>query len=279
MNKIKILLFAFFAMFTSTMVMGCSDDDDNYRYETLPVEVQKAFSNKYPGARVDSWERKNIYYVLEFTINKTEAEAWFENSEWKMTETDIKYDSLPAAVASSFKSGPYADWRVDDVDMVERLGMPTLYIIEVEKGKNEVELYYFEDGRLFKEVVDDDDDIYLPQVPSKITNAINEMYPGALVIDVDFEKGYYEVEILYENREMEMLFDNNYKWLYTKWDATPAELSDAVLNYIENAYPDYEIDDVEVYSSAKSGIYFEIELEKGNSEVKIRIKANGELLS
>lgn len=279
MKKIKILLFAFLAMFTTTTVLGCSDDDDNNSFETLPASVQKAFSNKYPDSRFEEWEKKGGYYVIEFNNNNTEAEAWFNDDEWQMTETDIRYNDLPAAVKTAFKSSAYADWRVDDVDMVERLKMPTLYILDVEKGKMEYELYYLEDGSLLKEIADsDNDDVYLPQVPAEITKAINTMYPGAVILDVEMEKGMYEAEIMYENIEREVVFDHNFKWMYTKWDVRPSELSDAVLNYIQSTYPGYVVDDVEVYSTEADGIYFQIELEKGNSEIEIRIKANGELV-
>lgn len=279
MNKMKFVVFAFLAMFTTTVV-GCSDDDDN-PFVTLPADVQKAFNDKYPDTRVEGWERKNSYYVIEFEIDRVEAEAWFENHVWKMTERDLRYENLPAAVAQAFKASAYADWKIDDIDVVERYGMPTLYIIEVEKGKQEVELYYFEDGKLLKEIVDtdDDDSSYLPQIPNGITAILNEMYPGAIVLDFEFEKGEYEVEIVYENKKREVVFDRNFKWVYTKWDSKPGELSDAVINFIENNYPGYEIDDVEVVHSYRNNeVYFVIELEKGESEIEIKIKANGELV-
>lgn len=279
MNKMKFIIFALLAMFTTTVV-GCSDDDDNYSYTELPADVQKAFSNKYPDTRVEKWTKRNAYYVIRFTLDKSKAEAWFDYNVWKMTEKDAKYENLPEAVVKAFKAGDYADWTIDDIDIVERLGMPTLYVIEVEKGKAEMELYYFEDGKLFKAVPDDaDTDFYLPQIPARLANVLNEMYPGAVVLDIEFEDGAYKVDIIYENKKREVAFNREYRWMYSKWDAQPGELSDAVLNFIENNYPDYEIDDVEVvHSNLNNGIYFIVELEKGDSEVVIKIKANGELL-
>ena len=46
------------------------------------------------------------------------------------------------------KAGKYADWRVDDVDKLTREGMETLYVIEVEKGESELDLFYLSTGIL-----------------------------------------------------------------------------------------------------------------------------------
>lgn len=278
MNKIKIMLYAIIAMFTTT-ISACSDDDDNNRFENLPVEVQKAFSNKYPDARVDEWEKKDIYYVIEFNIGRTEAEAWYEGSMWVMTELDATIDKIPAAVADAFKKSPYSQWRIDDIDIVERNAMPTLYVIEVEMGKNEAELYYFEDGTLFKEIIENDydDNGYLPQIPSKVKEAIVSMYPGAKILDAEFEKGMYEVEILHENLKKDVFFNHNLLWSFTKWDVRISDLPDAVISFIDKNYPGFKIDDAEIVTTANDGVYYEIELEKGESEVEIKITPSGEL--
>lgn len=66
------------------------------------------------------------------------------------TESDIPFESLPEAVKTSFNASEYARWRKEDVDKVERADMETIYVIEVEQGNQEMDLYYTEDGNLFK---------------------------------------------------------------------------------------------------------------------------------
>ena len=67
-----------------------------------------------------------------------------------MTESDIKYSSLPVVIRNSFESGEYGKWEVEDVDKLERSGMETIYIIEAELGEQEVALHYLENGTLVK---------------------------------------------------------------------------------------------------------------------------------
>lgn len=59
---------------------------------------------------------------------------------------------------SAFESSEYAKWKIDDVDMLERLDMETVYVIEVESGKQEFDLYYSAEGILIKNVADTDND-------------------------------------------------------------------------------------------------------------------------
>ncbi len=72
-----------------------------------------------------------------------------------MTETDLRYADLPLPVRSFYESSTYYNvWKVEDVDKLERKEMAVVYIIEVEKGNQEMDLYYSEDGILVKEVAD-----------------------------------------------------------------------------------------------------------------------------
>ena len=79
----------------------------------------------------------------------SDLSAWFDNGgEWYMTQTDIPFTMLPEAVRTAFAATEYAavPWSVDDVDMLEREGVETVYVIEVEKYDNgretEIDLYY-----------------------------------------------------------------------------------------------------------------------------------------
>ncbi len=278
MNKLKLMCLAFATMFT-TVLLSCSDDDDNVnRFEDLPAAVQKAFSNKYPDTPVEDWHRNSGYYVLEFDIDRCSAEAWFNTNEWKMTERDSDFGSLPVEVTASFKNSEYADWRVDDVDVVERAGMPVIYVLEVEKGREELELHFSADGTLRKVTVDYDDDNYLPELPSEIADSLMKMYPGAVILDFDYERNAYEVEIRHENMDKEVFFGKDFKYLSTRYEVPVNGLPEVVLKSIETSYPGYEIDEAEFVSLSGGGSYYEIELEKGDKEITIKVLSSGEIL-
>ena len=120
------LLLAGFA-FTS-----CDDSDDNY---TPDEKIVNVLYEKYPNAQRVDWELQHDHYVADFYDNNIEKEAWITTKgEWVMTESDILFNNLPDAVQTAFNESEYKDWRVDDVDMLERIEMETVYVIEVEKA-------------------------------------------------------------------------------------------------------------------------------------------------
>ena len=65
---------------------------------------------------------------------------------------------LPQEVKDAFKGGVYAQWRVDDVDIVERNGKDTLFVMDVEQGKDERLLYFNARGELVRESRSSNDD-------------------------------------------------------------------------------------------------------------------------
>ena len=277
MKKISMLLW----VLSAVIAIGLMSCDEHEKFSSLPESVQKAFNDKYPNARFDEWEMKHGYYVLDFRNAGTSAEAWFNSHQWVMTETDIRQDGLPVAVAQALQASKYATWRIDDIDFVERATMEPLYVIELEQGEAEVELTYLSDGTLIKEDLDLDDDAgyYLPELPVEILSKVDEMYPGAVVLEGEFEHNVYEVEILHQRVEKEVVFGRDFSWMYTSQDVRIADLPQVVLDLIHNQYEGYEIDDVELFVTASQGDFYEIELEKGMKEITIKVSVNGELIA
>lgn len=270
--KLSILALALCGLFAFT---SC-DDDNNY----LPDQtVTKAFDEKYPGVGKVEWETKSGYEVADFHLSGNKAEAWFDNKgNWVMTKTEINFGLLPEAVRKSLKSSEYKDWKSTDFDKLERSNAATVYVIEVEQGEQEFDLYYTEDGILLKAVPDDDNDNFQPTVvPQAITDAINEMYPGATVLEFDSEKTGFEVDILHNNIYKDVYFNTGNEWLYTEWDIKEVNLPDIIMNaYKASDYKDYRIDDIDVIENP-AGISYVLELEKGNDEVKMTISAEGKI--
>lgn len=272
-TKLSVLALAMCGMLAFT---SCDDDDNNY----LPDQtITKAFDEKYPDAGKVEWETKGGYEVAEFHVSGNETEAWFDNKgNWVMTKTEINFGLLPEAVRTSLKSSEYKDWKSTDFDKLERSNAATVYVIEVEQGEQEFDLYYTEDGILLKAVPDDDNDNFQPTVvPQAITDAINEMYPGATILEFDSEKTGFEVDILHNNIYKDVYFNTGNEWLYTEWDIKEANLPAIVMNaYKASEYKDYRIDDIDVIENP-AGISYVLELEKGNDEVKMTISAEGKI--
>lgn len=143
-KSIKLLALAAFSFLAFT---ACDDDDDdNLR---VPDNLSQALIVKYPAAQKIEWEKKGEYYVAECRVNGQEKDVWFNAAgEWKMTETEIYWSDLPVEVQNSFNSSTYVSWYQDDFDMLEYPTRSTLYVIEVEQGKTEHQLFYTADGNL-----------------------------------------------------------------------------------------------------------------------------------
>ena len=194
-TRMTIFVSLLLAGFTFT---SCDDNDDNY---TPDEKIVNVLYEKYPNAQRVDWKLQHDHYVADFYDNKIEKEAWITTKgEWVMTESDILFNNLPDAVQTAFNESEYKDWQREDVDMLERIEMETVYVIEVEKSKQEFDLFYAEDGTLIKAVEDiDNNNNYQPNmVPEVLKNFINEKYPQATIVDIEVEKGITEIDILHD---------------------------------------------------------------------------------
>lgn len=117
---------------------SCEKTENTPRQPAVSEQAQAALAAKYPSASNVSWQTKGGYVVASFSLPVSRAEAgsdlaaWFDNGgAWYMTETDIEFSMLPVAVQTAFSESEYASapWRVDDVDMLEREGVETIYVI------------------------------------------------------------------------------------------------------------------------------------------------------
>lgn len=266
----------------SLTLQSCDDDNDS-----IPVsdELRQALADKHGDAQRVEWETRGGYYVADFNEDNYEKEAWFDaNGTWQMTETDIPgLAALPAAVRTAFESSRYATWRVDDIDKLERNGLEPVYVIEVEQGNQEVDLYYSEGGLLIKEVAEGgtgggSSEGYLPSgLPAAVKAFIDENYPNARLVETDVEHDLLEVDIIHDNRAKELLFTSANEWISTSWDVYVQSLPQAVTAAVQGQYSGFRIDDAE-YVQTPAGDYYLLELERGEAELDIRITADGTIL-
>ena len=257
---------------------SCDDDDNNY----LPDQtVTKAFDTKYPDAGKVEWETKSGYEVADFQISGNDAEAWFDNKgNWLMTKTEINFGLLPEAIRKDLRANEYADWKYTDFDKLERSNAATIYVIEAEQGEKEVDLYYAEDGTLIKVVNDTDDDnshFQPTTIPQAITDAINEMYAGATIVDFDQEKNGFEVDILHNSVYKDVYFNAANEWISTEWDITEDKVPAIVMNALKASdYKNYRIEDIDQIEKP-AGTFYLFELEQGDNDVEVTISAEGNI--
>ena len=274
--KTRMTIFAslLLAGFTFT---SCDDNDDNY---TPDEKIVNVLYEKYPNAQRVDWELQHDHYVADFYDNNIEKEAWFNTKgEWVMTESDILFENLPKAIQTAFGESEYKDWRVDDVDMLERVEMETMYVIEVEKSKQEFDLFYAEDGTLIKAVEDiDNNDYYQPNtVPEVLKNFINNNYPQATIVDIEIEKGITEIDILHDNKAKELHFNNANERLNTTSDDKEREIQE-IADKVKAANPGFHIDDIDYKESADNSKVYIFELEQGDNERQVTVDMDGNII-
>ena len=273
--KTNLLLLAL--LISGFTLQSCNDDDNNPNPGNTVVE--SIFLQKYPSATRVDWEVKGTYYIADFWLNNQELEAWFSwDGEWFYTETDIAFNQLPEAIQTAFNQSEYAAWRIDDVDVVERNGMEIVYVIEVEQGKQEYDLYYTADGTLVKAIPDSDNsNSYLPtNLPESISSYITSNHPNARIVEVDIENGNYEVDIVDNRKHLELQFKTTGDWVYTKTeDLRQSDVPANVLTALQSSeYSGYRLDDIDYYETPTGNFYL-FELESGKIEVDVKVTLDG----
>ena len=272
----------------------------------VPEAILEQFKKQFPDAKNVTWENQaDGYYTASFTTDdnpQSHNTAWFNgHGHWDMTNYEIPFTAVPQAVKEAFEASDYGQsgsgWRVDDeVDVLERNSNETLYVIEVQKRENgketEIDLYFTASGILVKELADGDNynryEDYLPQQPAGDiqTWLENSPYKDAGIIDIEREDEGTEVELIYNGLKVEILFNHNQQWVYTKTEykrRNQSQVPETILNAIQasqawqNGYT--RLEDIDFYETSLSENFYCIELEnRFDDDVKIYIDENGNLL-
>ncbi len=295
----KQIKFITTALICGTITLSSCDKQNSDGY--IDNAVYAAFEREFPGAKDISWRTNGNYAIASFEWNgsragnDTDFTAWFDKTtaEFKMHEYDIPFSSLPQTVVNAFNESDYAKlpWKHDDeVDVIKKNGENlVLYVIEVEKEENnkdtEADLYYSEDGVLVKEVLDanqnpDYTDLLPTQPANDAYSWVESKYPGARIVDVEFEDGGVEVEFIFENIKHDALLTAGYEWIYTKKDynKNSSVLPEAAKSHITTNYPNYYIDDIEYYETNSKGNFFSVEIEgRNDNDIELQFYEDGTL--
>lgn len=166
MKKLKFTLLAACLAMTALVFHSCNSDDGGSSAPS--AAFQAALMKLYPSAVNIDWEQKGTYYVADCRADSRERQVWFDaGANWVMTETELEtINNLPPAVLTAFMESNYANWVVDDIDMLEYPNEPTPeFVVEVKNGNQEVDLYFSAGGGLLHEKnVTNGDDTHWPRI-------------------------------------------------------------------------------------------------------------------
>lgn len=120
--------------------------------ELAPAVAREHLAKAHPGAKVEKWEQRKRNLKATFTVKGIEHDAYYTPAgTWVRTEQEIHQRDLPPAVAASLKTGPYAKWRTKDLELHNTPAHAVLYKVQLEDGKDRVDLFLTPEGTLVKE--------------------------------------------------------------------------------------------------------------------------------
>ncbi len=116
----------------------------------IPATVKNGFAKKYPGAKVEKWEKEGADYEAEFHLNKVESSAVFDaNGTFKELEQEIKTSELPKAV-TDYCTKNYTGHKLSEAAKITDATGKVMYEAEMSKGKEHFDALFDDKGNFIK---------------------------------------------------------------------------------------------------------------------------------
>lgn len=116
-------------------------------------------------------------------------------------------------------------------------------------------------------------------VPAAVKSGFNQKFPNVKKAKWEMETAsVYEAEFKQNGEEISANFDANGTWLETETEMEAKDLPKPVMDKLKADFNGYEIEEANKVESATLGSYYEVEIEKGESNWEILIKEDGTIL-
>jgi len=119
-----------------------------------PPSVTTAFEKQYPNALKVQYEDNLLNVQVHFVSDSGKMVAKYNgDGEWKETEREFNYDSVPADVKTGFEKSKYAtEWKVKQTSILYLPHEEVRYRVKVEKNDVQKKYLFFDrHGRLIKD--------------------------------------------------------------------------------------------------------------------------------
>jgi hypothetical protein len=228
---------------------GNVDDDEVVPIDSLLQSIIDYVGTNYQGASIESASFEVVYGVIFFEIHLTDG-------------TEVYFDLDGNFICLDEENDDDDDDGHDDDDEEE------------------------EDDDDSDDDDDGDDDDEIEDLPENIVDYINTNFPDYEIEEAEMEElcdstMVYEVELEDGEEELELFFDLDGNFLYSEIEASFSDLPAAVVTALETTYPDYTIDNDEVYilEFADGTIQYEVELYGNNDEeFEVILSADGSII-
>lgn len=113
----------------------------------VPPAVLSAFKAKFHDVSRVEWEKKGTLYEAAFDINRVDYKAVLnQTGKLEKYKHDIRASELPRPVSKTI-STQYKDYRIDDVQLLERNGV-TFYQVELDGEPHDQKVVFTKDGKV-----------------------------------------------------------------------------------------------------------------------------------
>lgn len=261
-------------------------ETDNDYHEYLPQQpegnIQTWLDQNFPNVRIVDYDCEQNGTEVEIIANGLKHEILFDNQQqWVYTKTEYERRDLtqiPTSILNHLRTSPYytSDNAIDDVEKYTTRDNGTYYCFELKTAyDDDVKVYVNETGIISRPQNGSDGGNSNVPVEDELQNFIDQKYPGAIILEKDYDHGYLEIDILHDGIEKEIKFNGQNQWVRTEWEVR--QLPDAVKNTI--TAQGYTLDDNEFdYVETTDSSWYEVEVRKGRDELKLYISPTGEIL-
>lgn len=119
-----------------------------------PAGVTTAFEKQYPNASKVQYEDNLLNVQVHFVSDSGKMVAKYNSDgEWKETEREFNYDSVPADVKTGFDKSKYStEWKVKETTVIYLPHNEIQYRMKVQKNDLQKKYLFFDrTGRLIKD--------------------------------------------------------------------------------------------------------------------------------
>lgn len=265
-------------------IMDAETDDDYHEYLPQQPEgdIQAWLDQNFPNARIVDYDQEYNGTEVEIIADGLKHEILFDSQQqWIYTKTEYDRRDLaqvPADILNHLRTSPYytSDNAIDDVEKYTTRDNGTYYCFELETAyDDDIEVYVDETGIINRPQNGSGDGSSNVPVEDDIQSFIDQKYPGAVILEKDYDHGYLEIDILHDGMEKEIKFNGQNQWISTEWEVR--QLPEAVKNAV--IAEGYTLDDDEFdYVETADSAWYEVEVRKGRDELKLYISPAGEIL-
>jgi uncharacterized membrane protein YkoI len=117
------------------------------------------------------------------------------------------------------------------------------------------------------------------EVPKAVKDSFSKRFPNTKGVEWSKESATeFEVEFKNASKEQSANFDPTGKWLETETELKKSELPQAVQAAIAKEFAGYKIEEAEKTETADKGMFYEVEIEKGELNYEVQFSADGKVL-